>query len=179
MAKRSSGGGAYYYAGGEKVELTRADDLVAVDERALANAGLPEAIGAAVHKVMRSLSAGVGLVDCAKLGGDVAEVVRALQAAKVTFPVFRSHGAVIVALPEVRVEETRGPKQKRLADWLASHTDDAVVKSRREDQLVLEPASGYGGDALALANRLTEQVGPEMAQVRFLRVTPRPSTMRG
>jgi hypothetical protein len=42
---------------------------------------------------------------------------------------------------------------------------------------VLKAASGH--DALALANALTEQLKPEMAQPRFLRVTPRPATMKG
>jgi hypothetical protein len=78
-----------------------------------------------------------------------------------------------VVLPEVRVEESRGAKRKHLADWLESHAQETVVTSRSADRFVLQPKSGYGGDALTLANQLTEQVGPELAQARFLRLLPR------
>ena len=178
MAKSSSSRGRYYYAGGKKVELIPADDLIAIDEQALESASLSEAVRAALRKAMRPLSGGVGLVDRAELKDDGAEVVQALQAASATHPVFRSHGSVVVVLPEVRVEESRGAEQARIAEWLASHATETVVKSRDEDRLVFQPKSGYGGDALDLANKLTEQVGPEMAQARFLRITPRPPTMR-
>ncbi len=178
MAKKPTPDRRYYYAGGEKVELTPADDLLAVDEQALRN--LPQAIEAAVRKRLRPLSGGVALLHRADLGDQASGIVQALEAAGATHPVFRSRGALVVVLPEVRVEETRGgAKQERLAHWLASHVEDAVVKSRQEDRLVIEPKSGYGGDALKLANQLAEQVDPEMVQARFLRVIPRPSTARG
>jgi len=180
MPKRSPTRSRYYYAAGKKVELNPADDIVAVDERALAGSSLPESVTTAIRKSLRPLSSGVGLVHRADLGNQAADVVRALKAAGATHPVFRSHDALIVVLPEVRVEETRsGAKQKHLAEWLALHADDTVVKSQDQDRVVLEPASGYGGDALALANQLAEQVGPEMAQPRFLRVMPRRSSFRG
>jgi hypothetical protein len=174
MAKGPIGEPRYYYAGGKKITLAPADDLIAVDMRAL-SAGLP----AAVRDSVRPLSGEVGLINRADLGSDAAATIQALKATGATYPVFRAGGAVIVVLPEVRVEESRpGAKQKHLADWLASHSHEAVVKSRDQERLVLEPASGYGGDALKLANKLAEQVGPQMAQARFLRITPGPSTFR-
>jgi hypothetical protein len=140
---------------------------------------VPGAIESVIRNSMRPLSGGISLLSRADLGPHAAEAVGALEAAGAIHPVYRSRGAVVVVLPEVRVEETRGgAKQKHLTEWLASHAQDAVVKSRSEDRLVIEPASGYGGDALALANQLTEQVGPEMAQARFLRILSRPSTQR-
>jgi len=168
----------YYYAGGEKVALAPADDLFAVDERALSSAAMPAAVESALRKSVQSLSGGVGLVNRADLGLHANAAVQALEAAGATHPVYRSQGAVVVVLPEVRVEESRGPKRKHLTDWLASHATETVVTSRSEDRFVLQPKSGQGGDALTLANQLTEQVGPELAQARFLRVVPRPSTRR-
>jgi len=178
MAKQPPARGKYYYAGGEKVELAPADDLLAVDEQALNASAVPKAVAAAVRMVIHPLADRIGLVSRADLGPNGPDIVRALESAGATHPVFRSHGAVLVVLPEVRVEESRGAKQKHLADWLASRARDALIESRNEDRMVLRPASGYGGDALTLANQLAEQVGPEMAQARFLRVTQRPSAVR-
>lgn len=179
-ARRERGGGdRYYYAGGERVDLAPAEDVLAVDTRALAAADVPAKTRAAAERAARPLAGGVGLVHLSDLGDDAAAVEAKLRAAGVLHPVFRSHGALVVVLPEVRVEESRGAGQKRLGAWLRTHARDVVVESEADGRVVLRPASGYGGDALALANQLAEQVGPEMAQARFLRVTPRPSTMRG
>jgi hypothetical protein len=164
----------YYYAGGEKVALTPADDLVAVDERALSS--VPKAVENALRQNVQPLSGGVALLNRADLGADAHAAMQVLEAAGAIHPVYRAQGALLVALPEVRVEETRGAKRKRLTDWLASHAKEAVVTLHGEDRLVLQPKSG--SDALKLANELTEQVGPELAQARFLRVVPRPSTRR-
>jgi hypothetical protein len=37
---------------------------------------------------------------------------------------------------------------------------------------VLKPASGRGEEALELANHVSEQVNPDAAQARFLRIVP-------
>ncbi|MDY3554778.1 hypothetical protein R5W24_003907 [Gemmata sp. JC717] len=158
---------AYYYAGGTKVYLTPADDLVALDSESLQQAGIGEGSDGAV----RSLSSKVKLVDRARVGTSAGHGGRALVD---RYPVFRSHGVVMVVLPEIRVEESRPHQKKRLEDWLRVHAAGAVIERKSDDQLVLTPASGDGSDALDLANALAEQVEPEMAQVRFLRVTPAP-----
>jgi hypothetical protein len=178
MVKASIGEPHYYYAGGKKITLAPADDLIAVDMRAL-SAGLPKLIEAALRKSIRPLSGEVGLINRADLGSGAAAIIDALEKAGATHPVFRVGETVLIVLPEVRVEESRpGAKQKSLSNWLASHSHEAVVKSRDHERVVLEPASGYGGDALTLANQLAEQVGPEMAQARFLRIMPGPSIFR-
>jgi hypothetical protein len=169
-------GGAYYYAGGKKVELTPAEDLLAVDERRLAGAGEVEGL---VKQSARQRAGGMVLVERKDLGAKAAEVVDALRRAGALQPVYRAQGAILIALPEVRVEESRAAKQGSLEEWLRSNEASATVASRGEGTLVIAAASGYGGDALGIANALSEQVGPEMAQPRFLRVTERPSAMRG
>jgi hypothetical protein len=173
MEKASKSFGAYYYAGGQKVELAPADDLLAVDMPRI-----PDRVLASFATVAGPFSSGVLVINRTDLGANAGEVVQVLERAGALHPVFRSHGAVVVALPEVRVEESRATKRQHLEKWLTSHAAEAVVESRHDDRIVLKPVSGRGVDALALANQLTEQVGPELAQVRFLRVIPYPSNVR-
>ncbi|HVK12653.1 MAG TPA: hypothetical protein VM597_28140 [Gemmataceae bacterium] len=156
---------SYYYAGGKKIELAPADDLVALDGRGLAKVSAEAR--EVVERAGRPLSEGIHLVEKAFLGDD-AEVAAAGR----LYPVFRSRGAVIVALPEVRIEDSRVGYQKKIGSWLRSHAGEAVVEKHSADRVDVRPASG--GDALGIANALAEEVGPEMAQVRFLRVTGRP-----
>jgi hypothetical protein len=165
MAKKSTRADAYYYAGGEKIALSRADDLFAVegdDMRSVSKA--PPSVG-------RALTDGLRLVTKDELG-DAAEES---GGPKPRYPVFRSHGAIVVALPEVRVEESRKTHRAHLQKWLEDHGDDVTVVSRDGVRVVLKPVSGSGEDALMIANDLAEKVGPEMAQARFIRVTPRPN----
>ena len=85
-------------------------------------------------------------------------------------PVFHAEGAMLVALPEVRLEESSPERRQAVHRWLRKHARDAEVVEDRGDRIVLRPTRARGQDALALANQLTEQVGPEMAQPRFLRI---------
>jgi hypothetical protein len=165
----------YYYADGERIELTRADDLVAIDEQRLTRAAVPEAIRAELRKSAQSLRAGICLMRHDTLSPETLKLLREAGALQ---PVFRAQDALIIALPEVRVEERRAAGQRRLQKWIDSHRDQALVRSQVEGRIVLEPVSADGEDALAIANALTEEVKPEMAQARFLRVLPRPSTSR-
>ena len=162
----------YYYADGQRVALTPADDLLALDEQHEAVAGLSPEERAKLEEASRPLRGGLRLVPSDAL----ARATRAaLERAGALQPVFRAHGSVVVALPEVRIEESRPDAQERLKAWVASHGNKAVVRSQSDGAMVLAPVSGHGEDALALANALAEEVAPEMAQPRFIRVTPRPS----
>src|SRR5688572_19268632 len=145
MGTKSNPADAYYYAGGKRVDLAPAADLVAVP-----------AGGTSVRVLKKD------------------ELGAAAGAAKSLYPVFRAHGAVMVALPEVRVEESRPAQWAKIDKWLEAHRDRVEVVSRDDDRVVLRPVSGSGEDALAIANELNEQVGPEMAQANFQRIVPRP-----
>ena len=85
-------------------------------------------------------------------------------------PVFQSKGALLIALPEVRVEESSSQRRCALLRWIREHTDIAEIVANDGDKIVLRPTSGQGADAITLANQLVEQIGPELAQPRFLRV---------
>jgi hypothetical protein len=164
----------YYYAGGERVDLEPADDLFAVGGgTASVAAAIPEAASAAGQP----LTGGIRLLTREELG----DAAAAGAGSDPEFPVFRSHGAIMVALPEVRVEESRKAHRARLRKWLADHSRDVAVvggnggdRDDGDERWVLRPVSGKGADALALANQLAEQVGPQVAQPRFIRVVPRP-----
>ncbi len=79
-------------------------------------------------------------------------------------------GSLITVLPEIRVESG----DPAVLDAVSSSLQDARVTRRTEERLVIEPASGRGEDALALANHLAESFDVEVAQARFRRVVPRP-----
>jgi hypothetical protein len=179
-AKRSSSSASppgYYYADGERVELTPADDLVAIDDQRFARADLPERVRALVEKAARPLTSGIRLVDRSMLEHDAAALA-ALQKAGVVQPAYRSQGAVVVVLPEVRVEEGRGGATKRrLKQWLHRHAADADVDNEGDERITIRPKSGSGQDALALANSLAEEVRPELAQARFVRSVKGPAIM--
>ena len=79
MARKSASASRYYYASGKKVELAPADDLIAVDERALAAPSLPKWVRTTIRENFRPLSSGVGLIHRADLGSQAAEIIRALR----------------------------------------------------------------------------------------------------
>ncbi len=164
----------YYYAGGQRIDLTRVEDMLAIDEQRLMGAAVPEAIREEVRQAVQPLRAGIGLARRASLSPKTTAVLKKAGALQ---PVFRAQGALMVALPEVRVEESRPTKQRPLEEWIRSHSEQALIRSRREGQIVLEPVSGHGEDALVMANTIMEEMETEMAQARFLRVLPRPSTL--
>jgi hypothetical protein len=162
----------YYYASGQRVRLTPDEEWLAIDARRC------EADEGAAHlkAVLRNAS------SSRPLRGDLVLVRRdalsrrqleALAKQGAIQPVFHAQGAALIALPEVRVEESSPERQQAVRRWLRQHARDAEIVEDRGDRIVLRPASGRGQDALALANRLTEQVGPEMAQPRFLRMVDR------
>lgn len=164
----------YYYAGGQRIELTPAEDLLAIDEQHFTMEAGPQAVRTEVQQAAQPLRAGIRLVRRKALSPQTEAVLKQAGALQ---PVFRAQEAIVVVLPEVRVEESRPARKKRLEEWIKSHSEQALVRSEREGRIVLEPVSGHGEDALAIANALTEEVEPEMAQARFLRVLQRPSTL--
>jgi len=97
----------------------------------------------------------------------------ALAQEEAIHPVFCAEAAKLGAMPEVRVEESSPERQEVLRRWLREHSEEAVIVVDWGERIVLRPTSGRGQDAPALANHLTEQVGPEMAQPRFLRIVDR------
>jgi hypothetical protein len=166
-------GDAYYWAGGRKIALRRSDQT-AIDLAAAASSGLSEEHIERLSKTGRSGGSTLRIVSTSELP----ESVRSgLDASGALQPVYEAgDGSQIIVLPEVRVETTDRSKARKL-DQLASDFDAAITEPR-EGRYVITPLSRRGADALDLANRVTEQVGPEVAQARFVRVVPRPGSHR-
>ena len=159
----------YYYAGGKRVTLEPATDLIAVDEARLAEK-LPDLLSSdAALRSGKALGGGIRLLEREALAP--ATLAR-LQSSGVTQPVFRQQGAVMIALPEVRVEDDSAATLAKVRKFAASEnvsiTDDAPGR------LTLRPSSPDGGDALSLAAELSEQFKPASASPRFVRIVPRP-----
>ncbi len=148
----------YYYAGGNRIPLVLASDLFVTDQQDFVSGSDPGG--------SQALPGDLRLV---RVDGS------ALPQGKQKFPVFRAQGATLVALPEIRVEEGREEKRHQLQQWAEDHSQRVAIEQQDEDRFVLTPTSGSGGDALKIANELAEDLQLEMAQARFLRITPRPT----
>jgi hypothetical protein len=170
MSRHDPPSGDYYYAAGKPVRLTPDEEWIAVDARRSEAADSTGSVQAVLRDASRPLRGDLVLVRRGALSDPQLD---ALSKQGAIHPAFHAEGATLVALPEVRVEESSPERQKAVRRWLRQHGDEAEIVEDRGDRIVLRPTSGRGQDALALANRLTEQVGPEMAQPRFLRIVDR------
>jgi len=170
MSRHDPQSGHYYYASGKPVRLTPDGEWVAVDARGSDAAGAAGDLAALPSDASRPLCGDLVLVRRKALS---TRQFDALVRQGAIHPVFRAEGAMLVALPEVRVEDSSPERRRAVHRWLRQHAGDTEIVEDQGDRIVLRPASGCGQDALALANHLTEQVGPEMAQPRFLRIVDR------
>lgn len=149
--------GSYYYAGGRRVPLLPVGEVVLdgeVGRRAGDLHGTP-------------LTGSLVLVPEAEAQAALGET---LATSPGVHPVYRTEdGSRVAVLPQVRVEGS-----PETLDALGRAAGSARVVERTEERLVLEPASGRGADALALANDLAERGDAEVCQARFLRLVRRP-----
>jgi hypothetical protein len=166
MATRKSQN-LYYYAGGKRVALEPATDLVAVDEARLAEK-VPDLLASDALPSGTRMR-GIRLISRHNLDADTLD---RLQRAGVTQPVFRQGDATLVALPEIRIEDDREETLAKVRQFVADKaqpiTDDA------EGRLTLRPLSDDGRDALTLANELVEHYKLASGSPRFLRIVPGP-----
>jgi hypothetical protein len=161
-----------YYAGGRKVELDRDDEYVAVVQDAARRAGLDAQVESASKDTPRQ---GGGVVLAQRSALDQ-KTIAGLRDAGALQPVYRHNNAVIVALPEVRVEfdtaEQRDAVRELLADGdVAPHK----ISQSTDYGMVVQPESGKGDDALKIANEIHERAHPAAASVRFVQFVPKPS----
>jgi hypothetical protein len=162
----------YYYAGGRKIELEVDDEHVAVDRAVAEAAGLT---GKAVGSGLPDLRSGLVLSVRSSLGDTVLD---ALHVAGALRPVFRHDQAVLVALPEVRVEYDDLAQRDAVKKLLASNFHDAAISEETDDRLILKPRSGDARDALKMANEIFEHAHPAASSVRFVQFIPKPGVRR-
>jgi hypothetical protein len=162
----------YYYAGGQKVDLEPDEEHVAVDQAAAKEAGLDAKISADSGTAVRA-GAGVLVTPRSSLPPDILQL---LQEAGALQPVYRRDKAVVVAMPEVRVEFDTPAQRRKVMKFLSPNASDVSVTEDTSDRLVLRPVSGHGEDALNLANLIQEHAKPAAASVRFVQFVPKPKT---
>ena len=104
----------YYYAGGRRIALEADPDLVAIDEQRADAAGpRPGAVDASA----RRLPGGVVIVPRSTI--DDAQLAT-LRDAGALRPVYRHDGALMVPLPEIRVEVDNVKQRKAVMQSLAT-----------------------------------------------------------
>lgn len=161
----------YYYASGQKVELEPDEEHVAVDQAAAKEAGLDK-VSADFGTAVR---AGAGFLVTLR-SSLTPDIIQRLQEAGALQPVYRRDKAVVVAMPEVRVEFDTPDQRRKVMRFLSPNASDVSVTEDTTERLVLRPVSGHGEDALNLANRIQEHAKPAAASVRFVQFVPKPKT---
>ena len=158
----------YYYASGERVALEPDADHVALDlgtaparSRSKTATAMPRA---ELQQRGRMLNDSVLLVTGAAPAGH----------ASLQLPVFRSGSTLLVALPEVRVEDDDPESLRRLHAWLAAEPGRADVTDQVPGRITLRAGPVYGHDGVTLAREVVERCGVQSASPRLLRVTPGP-----
>lgn len=160
--------GRYYYARGERIGIAPDARHLAVDGRRAESAGLAPALKGLAA---RRLPEGVLLVE----RSDVAtSLVEQLRRAAVVMPVYHREEAILVPLPEVRVEIEGAGQREAVMQSLATAGQPTDVSEPVENWLLVRPRSGSGDDAIDLANHLHETAHPAAASVRFLQVVKKP-----
>ena len=158
----------YFYVAGKRVTLELESSLWALDTEALSVASIAEPIRNQILAAAQRLRGKYMLVQVPTSLLDALHAARALQ------PVYRCADAMMVALPEVRVEETRPDRLQRLRDWLKSRGPRIEVAESEGGRLTLRPSSGDAEEALEIANALQEEITPELAEARFIRSVASP-----
>jgi hypothetical protein len=160
----------YYYAGGKRIPLELDREHVAVDVGVVESREGRRPDPAAVEGA-EELRSGLYLVEKSSLSADIR---RRLDQEDALLPVFLYEDALVVVLPEVRVEIAAGDETE-VHRFLEQSDVPNQILADKGNRLVVRPDSGRGEDALRLANELQESVPVELAQARFLRRVPKRS----
>lgn len=164
--------GRYYYARGRRIGIAPDSKHVAVDGRRAAAAGIEVPLEALPS---RRLPEGVLLAERSDLDPALATQLRRIAA---LLPVYHRAEALLVPLPEVRVELEGSGQREAVMRSLASAPHPTEVSEPVENWLLIRPTSGSGDDAIDLANHLHETAHPAAASVRFLQVVAKPLPRR-
>ena len=109
MSRHDPPSGDYYYASGKPVRLTPDEEWIAVDTRLGSAADPPGDLEAVLRDASRPLRKDMVLVRRDALSS---QQLDALARGGGIQPVFHVEGVMLVALPEVRVEES-SPKRRQ------------------------------------------------------------------
>ena len=158
----------YYYADGQRRTLEPVDDRIAIDVRGATSAGLGDRVAAL--PIASRLPSGMSIVERDAVDAALREQ---LQASGLVQPVYRSGSALIVLMPEVRVE-LEGDQRAAAHAALDASPVAADVTDDTPERLSLRPRSGSSEDALDLANFIYERAQPAASSVRMFQVVQKP-----
>jgi hypothetical protein len=162
----------YYYAGGKRVTIEEDDTRVAVDISRAGAAGLQKVIAGVSGP---RLPGGVVVTERSALDKEGLERLRKAGALR---PVFRHDRAVMVGMPEIRVEVDDETQRQAVLASIDRSPHPVEISEQGDDRLLLRPTSGSGDEALEVANFVYEQAHPAAASIRFVQFVPRPDTRR-
>lgn len=161
--------GHYYWAGGQKVPLAT-DPHIAVDQTSAERHGLwAGELASAADTAGHHIGDGLLMLPRDAVSN---ELQGQLDRTGASAPVYRADESLIAVLPQVRVEATPGTTASQIRAAIANIDADASVNEPRPGRFIVTPSSGRGADALDLANHIVENLRPEAAQARFVRITP-------
>ncbi len=160
----------YYYAGGERHALTSDDEFLAIDRSRLKQAGVDKLTENKLMRDSQALRGNIRLIPKLAVPPELRERLAASGALQL---VFREQGAWIIVLPEVRAEAATEAGRAEVRGWIDKSEIPFEIVRERGNQLLLRMTSGRGEDALEFANRLHEEVHPDLVQARFLRIVPK------
>lgn len=166
-----SRGDAYFYDDRGEAHSLEPSGRVALDLEIARNLGLGDELLERWRSDGIEVRHAIVIVEVDTVPEDAAA---ALDEASALFPVFEADGALIMVLPEIRVQSAGTQMTAKLQEYLDSSPIAAEVEQQSGERLVIRPATGRGWDALDLANLIEEALHPPMAQARFVRVARRP-----
>ncbi len=104
--------------------------------------------------------------------------LRQLRAEGALQTVYRRGQALMVPLPEVRVEVDDERQRRAVMAAIAKAPHPVELCEETENVLVLRPKSKSGDDALDIANFVFETARPAAASVRLIQFVPRPTSTK-
>jgi hypothetical protein len=169
MPKRLAPDDAYFWAGGKKIPLFDSNTL-AIDLNVAEIAGVKEAFQHGARNVGRGLI----FIDETSLS---AQAWKRLDTVGAIHPVYRTADeSELVVFPEVRVEVDSIESEEQV-EALVKRSGFGIVVESTKGRITIRPNSGRGEDALRIANRVFEQLHPNLSQARFMRIVPRPGRL--
>jgi hypothetical protein len=165
----------HYRAAGRRITLRPDPALVAVDLDRL-DESQRDSLRSAAGEGLQEIAPSVAMFP--RKGMD-RSVIAAFLKAKAISPVFSSDGAKIIARPQVRIEPSSlVPEDSgELADfgrWLEENQHVMELLEDKKGRFVIAPVSGYGPDAVTLADDISSRFKSLSASPRFVRVVPKP-----
>lgn len=160
---------SFYITGGNRIELEHADDLVAIDRQRIEAMHTDRFLS----KSGRQISQGIEILTNEEI--DETTMLE-LKNHRVIRSVYRSSGAILVLLPEIRMESENAHRLDEIAEELNAKLIGMVEASPGRIRWIINDE--HATNTLRLANQLIERFPEVSITPRFLRIVDRPNITR-